>query len=137
MLSSKTKGRTDDFRRALRNLALDHLGEMMLIIGSVRWQHGERRTCPKSEKTSCKRGQARGLFLSLRPTSCSRLDFARQDEDRSSHASFDQLSSRRPPMPPFSTIGAGALTIHRTGAARSSGRYREAIPPPTGEAQDP
>jgi len=126
----------DEFRRAIRNLALDYLSEMMLIIGSVCWQHGDRRTCPKSEKTSCKRGQARGLFLSLRPTSCCRLDFARQDEDRSGHASFDQLSSRRPPMPP-TTIGASAFTIHRTGAARSCGRYREALPLPTGEAQDP
>ena len=27
----------DEFRRAIRNLALDYLNEMMLIIGSVRW----------------------------------------------------------------------------------------------------
>ena len=108
----KNQGENENFRRALRDLAFYRLGEGMSMVRWSRWQHSEPSTRGKFEKTSCKSCQTRGLFLSLRPITCSRLDFACQYEDGSSHASFDQLSWGGPPLRPFSTIGSGASIIH-------------------------
>ena len=92
----QNQGRTQDFRRALRDLAFYRLGEVNLdaSLGRVGSTASLLHARENPSKTSRKGCETRGLVLSLRPTSCSRLDLACQDEDGSSHASFDQLSWR-------------------------------------------